>query len=239
MKIYINKFLFEIKHKDLLKVFRKVFIVLSRLIKKKFLNFILKFKFYKVRLKYDISNTWFLNSELKKNISKYLRKTDILKILEIGSYEGAASVFFSDKFLNNKASRLVCVDPHYESSETINSFAEGEGSKYVKGFTKDKFLRNIKKSKNFNKIEYLQIESNQFFEKNNENFNFIYIDGYHNNEQVKKDLINSMSSLQSNGVIWMDDYVWSKKTIDSIVDNSLDNFEVIHQSYQIAIKKIK
>ena len=237
MKTYIRKFLNEIKEKDIKTVLRKVVYVLSKLIRKKFLLILLKFTFQKSRLKYDISNTWFLNSELKKYISKYLRKTDTLKILEIGSYEGASTVFFSDKYLNNIASRLVCVDPHYESSENIKSFTEGEGSKYVKEFTKDKFLRNIKKSKNYNKIEYLQIESNQFFEKNKEKFNFIYIDGYHNNEQVKKDLINSMISLQTKGVIWMDDYLWSKETIDSIIYNNLNNFEVIHKGYQIAIRK--
>ena len=213
MKTYIRKFLNEIKEKDIKTVLRKVVYVLSKLIRKKFLLILLKFTFQKSRLKYDISNTWFLNSELKKYISKYLRKTDTLKILEIGSYEGASTVFFSDKYLNNIASRLVCVDPHYESSE------------------------NIKKSKNYNKIEYLQIESNQFFEKNKEKFNFIYIDGYHNNEQVKKDLINSMISLQTKGVIWMDDYLWSKETIDSIIYNNLNNFEVIHKGYQIAIRK--
>ena len=59
----------------------------------------------------QFSNEWFNKSEIKSNIHKFLDKTKINKILEIGSYEGAFSCFISDNYLDSVGSILICVDP--------------------------------------------------------------------------------------------------------------------------------
>ena len=47
--------------------------------------------------------------------------------------------------------------------------------------------------------------SNQFFKKNNENFDCIFIDGLHEYNQVKKDIENSLKFLNDGGIILLHD----------------------------------
>ena len=47
--------------------------------------------------------------------------------------------------------------------------------------------------------------SNQFFKKNNENFDCIFIDGLHEYNQVKKDIENSLKFLNEGGTILLHD----------------------------------
>ena len=61
---------------------------------------------------------------------------------------------------------MVCVDPFI--SDGINL--------YDHIYLKNTFYNNIKKSKNFDKIEVKEMYSDDFFNKNQELFDFIYID---------------------------------------------------------------
>ena len=47
----------------------------------------------------------------------------------------------------------------------------------------------------------LSMTSDEFFKKNKENFDIIFIDGLHYQEQVYKDIINSLAILNNNGYI--------------------------------------
>ena len=47
--------------------------------------------------------------------------------------------------------------------------------------------------------------SDKFFEQNNSNFDCIFIDGLHEYDQVKKDIINSLKFLNKNGIIILHD----------------------------------
>ena len=48
-----------------------------------------------------------------------------------------------------------------------------------------------------------------FVKKNKENFDVIYVDGYHKSDQVFKDCVNSWKKLNVNGILICDDYIWS------------------------------
>ena len=104
------------------------------------------------------------------------------------------------------------------------------------------FFFNISKSSNPNKVQYLGLTSDQFFEFNKKKYNFIYIDGMHTKEQIQKDIINSWESLLKDGIIWMDDYLGGhgelKKTFDKTLKSLKGEHKVIHKGYQIAIKKL-
>lgn len=58
---------------------------------------------------YKYSQTWFLESEIKKKILNFLDKTKKHNILEIGCFEGLSSVFFADNLLDDINSTLTCV----------------------------------------------------------------------------------------------------------------------------------
>jgi predicted O-methyltransferase YrrM len=193
-------------------------------------------------MNYKFTKNWFNDSGIKKEIQKFIISENINKILEIGSFEGQSSVFFSDNLLNNKNSFLVCVDPFFDSG-TVN----GITTLYVNKDVKNRFLNNISKSKNFNKITHECTTSDNFFLENKIRFNFIYIDGCHNPEYVKRDVNNSFKILEKNGILWMDDYLYGhrkehngrpKDVIDQFLKDNNGKYEIIHKGYQIAIRKL-
>ena len=66
----------------------------------------------------QFSNTWFDDSELRRNVHHFLNDSDVNHILEIGSFEGASACYFSNNFLNNPKSTLTCIDPFDISDKT-------------------------------------------------------------------------------------------------------------------------
>ena len=50
-----------------------------------------------------------------------------------------------------------------------------------------------------------QVSASQYYHKNKSNFDCIFIDGLHEYKQVKKDILNSLDSLNENGIILLHD----------------------------------
>jgi predicted O-methyltransferase YrrM len=179
------------------------------------------------------SNNWFNNSELKKYNHLFINPNQKLNILEIGSYEGCSSCYFSDNLLNHIESKLICVDP-FDINDNVTPVSEQ---------TKTIFYSNICKSKNYNKIKVYENFSDDFYisynnDNNKELFDLIYIDGAHTYEQIKKDLDNCFNLLKENGIMWMDDYNNSwKQTFDKWLSEYSNQITIIYSGYQLAIKK--
>jgi GR25 family glycosyltransferase involved in LPS biosynthesis/predicted O-methyltransferase YrrM len=179
---------------------------------------------------FPVSKRWFCTSELKNYILQNFKLNDTYNILEIGSFEGCSSCFLSDILLNNKNSKLICVDP-FISDGTI--FVNSNN-------LKNTFYSNIKKSKNYTKITIEEKYSNDFYESYKGNkFNFIYIDGEHSDTQIKTDLVECFKLLEVNGIMWCDDYNnnW-KKTFVNWIEKNNKYIKIIHDSYQLGIVKI-
>jgi len=183
--------------------------------------------------KYTYTHGWFLSSEIRQHIFKFINPIEKHNILEIGSYEGLSACFFSDNLLSNEGSTLTCVDP-FDISDTTTPLTTS---------TKDIFLGNIDKSNNKNKITFWQMYSNDFFLINNEKYDFIYIDGSH----LEKDIINDMTEadkvLVTGGIMWMDDYLGGsddtiKTVMDRFVDENKGRYITIHSGYQLALRKL-
>jgi hypothetical protein len=102
---------------------------------------------------------------------------------------------------------------------------------------------NISNCKNVDKITIHKITSDIFFENNNnQTYNFIYIDGCHEPDFIKRDMENSFNVLEKNGIMWMDDYgggdgIQIKKAMDTFLEKYYGQYELIHSGYQLAIKK--
>lgn len=123
------------------------------------------------------------------------------KILVIDCFEGLSSVFFADNFLDNPNSCLTCVDPFL----TINN---NDHKQFLQNNEEMNFDFNISICKNSDKITIHKITSDTFIENNNQTYNFIYIDGYHEPDFIKRDMENAFNSLEKNGIMWMDDLWW-------------------------------
>ena len=193
-------------------------------------------------MSYTFTQNWFNNSGVKTELKKFISPEKENRILEIGSFEGQSSVFFSDHFLFNEKSLLICVDPFFDSGTV-----DGITTLYVNQNVKKRFLDNISKSNNSNKIQHHCITSDIFFKNNTKTFNFIYIDGCHNPEYVKRDINNAFNVLEKNGILWMDDYLYGnrkehngtpKDIIDIFLHENHNKLKVIYKAYQIAIIKL-
>ena len=184
---------------------------------------------------YKYTRTWFINSEIHINLVNFLDKSKENNILEIGCYEGLSSVYFADNFIDNQNSSLTCVDPFLNIDNNDHSVHLDNGEEL-------NFDYNISNCKNTDKITVHKITSDKFFENNNRTFNFIYIDGCHEPDFIKRDMENSFNILEKNGIMWMDDYRGGdgnqiKNTMDTFLQKYNGQYELIHQGYQLAIKK--
>lgn len=180
----------------------------------------------------QFTNTWFNNSELKHNISRYINKEKINTVLEIGSYEGASACFISDHFLDHEQSTLTCVDPFDTNDSTTN----------VYGSIKNTFIANISLSKNYHKIILYEMTSDMFFKNNIRRFTFIYLDGSHIVENIIRDLFNAIQYCEMGGIIWMDDYLGDNGNIKPHIDSFYEKYKylisIVHKGYQIAFKRL-
>lgn len=186
-------------------------------------------------MQYKYSQNWFVNSEIKNILGIFLDKSKENKILEIGCFEGLSSVFFSDNFLDNPNSSLTCIDPFL----TINN---NDHSKFLQNKEEENFDFNISICKNVHKITIHKITSDYFFENNKKTYNFIYIDGSHELDNIKRDMENSFKVLEKNGIMWMDDYnggdgIQIKNIMNKFLEKYKNQHELLHQGYQLAIKK--
>ena len=185
--------------------------------------------------KYRYTQTWFINSEINRYLENYLNKSNENKILEIGCFEGLSSVFFADNFLDNSHSMLTCVDPFLN----INN---NDHSKFLQNKEEMNFDFNISVCKNSDKIIINKFTSDEFFKNNTSTYNFIYIDGCHEPDFIKRDMENSFNVLEKNGIMWMDDYcggdgIIIKNTMNDFLEKYKDKYNIIHIGYQLAIQK--
>ena len=186
-------------------------------------------------MNYKYSQTWFLHSEIKNLLKHHINNSTENIMLEIGCFEGLSSVFFADNFLNFQSSRLICVDP-------FSTISTNDHSQYLQNNEELNFNYNISNCKNSDKIIVHKITSDKFFETNNKDYNFIYIDGCHDPEFIKRDMENSFAVLKQNGIMWMDDYcggdgIQIKNAMNEFLDKYNSQYEIIHSGYQLAIKK--
>jgi predicted O-methyltransferase YrrM len=185
--------------------------------------------------KYKYTKTWFFDSELIRCLLNFLDRFKENRILEIGCYEGLSSVFFADNFIDNPHSSLTCVDPFLtiDNNDHGNILQNGEELN---------FDYNITNCKNKERITIHKITSDKFFENNSKTYNFIYIDGCHEIEFIKRDMENSFNILEKDGIMWMDDYgggdgIIIKKTMDDFLEKYNGQYELINKGYQLAIRK--
>jgi predicted O-methyltransferase YrrM len=185
---------------------------------------------------YKYSQTWFLGSEIKNELLKFLDKSKENHILEIGCFEGLSSVFFADNLLDHNNSTLTCIDPFL-------NIENNDHEHFLRNNEENNFDYNLSVCKNSEKISVNKISSDSFFENNNKTYNFIYIDGSHKYDFITRDMENSFKLLEKNGIMWMDDYgggdgIQIKHTMDTFLQKYKDEYEIIHKNYQLAIRKL-
>ncbi len=155
-------------------------------------------------------NNIFFGCNLKKMISKFIKK----KLIRLGNSSNVLKIWhfyhyiFHDKKLgnlglnfDNKKNRLQLVQ------DIIN---KKKFDKYLEiGCYDDELFNYIQCKKKIGVDPVsggtVRETSDKFFHKNKETFDCIFIDGLHEYNQVKRDIVNSLRFLNADGVILLHD----------------------------------
>jgi hypothetical protein len=144
-------------------------------------------------MSYHYSTDWFANSNLRNNFKIVLENvtpTNKISILEIGSHEGASTIYFAHELLKNPESKLITVDPFSSVDPKV----------------KDVFTQHISECPFSSQILHKEMLSSDFYSQNQDKFNFIYVDGSKEVDDIKVDFLNCLNIIEPSGIIWISNY---------------------------------
>ena len=181
------------------------------------------------------TNDWF-GITGKSNFEKYvlplIAQDRPLNFLEVGCYEGRASVWM----LENTNAELTVIDTFKGSKEHDLEFEKT---------LLERFDENTKEYRS--RILKLVGTSREHLKRlDNEHYDFIYIDGSHQASDVLEDAILSFPLLKEGGVMIFDDYTWGAgMNFYDIPANGINPFlyvygnqlEVLEKNSQVIIRK--
>ena len=174
---------------------------------------------------YQFINNWFSENIpiWEKHLKSFAHKAGS-QALEIGSYQGMSACWLLDNILTDASARLVCVDlfcsPWHEQFDS-NMLKTGAQSK-------------VTKIANRSQEALLLLKPNSY--------DFIYIDGAHDTAAVLQDAVLSWNLVKTGGLMIFDDYEEAtehsaKVGTDQFLSLFSASVEVVHQGYQVIVKK--
>ena len=169
----------------------------------------------------NFSQKWFLNNF--EIFTFFLPEDKSLKFdyLEVGCYEGLSSFYVLSeyKFVNAFFSDIWDMpNPNSKTLSTNFDLIEKAFDQNLSGF-------DFKKMKNDSVISMRKLL------KENVHFDFIYIDGSHNGEDILSDAIEAFKILKVNGLMFFDDFLQhdDNRILQSYV--GIDKFLSLYSDY--------
>ena len=155
-----------------------------------------------------------------------IKPTYEMNMLEIGTYLGESTIIFSQKFKN-----VITIDPYidnYDANDpTCNYISLNEVYK--------KFLEKTSEIKTITLIK--KTSDDAIHELKDKKFDFIYIDGMHTYDQVKKDIKNYKPLVKEGGFIGGHDYHPNWQGVINAINEEINNVDFIFEDTSW-IKKI-
>ena len=151
-------------------------------------------------------NAYYWDLIINKNFKEF-------SYLEIGSWEGNSASYILKNF---KTKKVFCVDVWDTNNDSPK---QEERNRF------ESFIFNLKKFKE--RFSFFKGTSDKFFKNNNQKFDVIYIDGWHEANQVYKDINNSWDCLNVNGIIICDDYFYGdikNNLVNNLPANAINKF---------------
>jgi len=171
-------------------------------------------------MRYNDIFGWF-SSQHKKVYRNVLSEAPVDgHILEVGCLFGKSTLYLAN-LIKHKNITLHCCD--LWESETASSIPAYR-RKFEEEYGKDLYPVFKKNLSGYDFIEANKMSSTEFFSNLNNDFKFsrIYLDGCHDYEIVKLDIINSLWHIREDGIIAGDDYADDvAKAVDEIFGNSV------------------
>ena len=188
--------------------------------------------------KKKFKDKWFINNFEVFNYFLPNNKKIDFKYLEIGSYEGMSALNVLTYYSNVKAKLIDIWDtPNFNSNPITGDFFNIENN----------FDYNLNEFKNYKKVKSDSIIALRNIIRNKEFFDYIYIDGSHNGEDVLVDAIESFKILKINGIMIFDDVLQFDQNRKYQVYEGLTYFlkmysceiKILYLQNILIIKKIK
>ena len=195
----------------------------SKILKKKCKK---NYKDQKIQFEYDIkeksfSNKWFLNNFDIFSFFLPQDKNSKFDYLEVGCFEGLSSFFVLSEYKAVDATLLDIWDMPNANSKTLShNFNSIEN-------TFDDNLSHF----NFTKIKDDSVVAMRTLFKQNKSFDFIYIDGSHNGEDILSDAIEAFKILKKEGLIFFDDFLQHDKNRALQSYEGIEKFLTLYSSY--------
>jgi SAM-dependent methyltransferase len=197
-------------------------------------------KFGKVAAQGQFKEKWFDGNILPWSVtfSRTFSRSDPVRILEIGSWEGRSTLFFLTYFSQG---RVTAVDTwagndEYQYNGTVDpedleARFDGNLAPYAARLTKRKGLsRHV--------LPQLLSEDQKF--------NVIYVDGSHFADDVLTDAITAWRLLEPGGVLIFDDFLWNHYpraranpgwAINTLLKYHAGEYDILSVYYQIILRK--
>ena len=182
-------------------------------------------KFQRAPERFNFTTDWFSRNE--KNFSKYLAHLEDTRcrILEIGCFEGRATVWLLENIATHPDATIKCID-----------FAEQAS-----------FRQNILAARSPEKVRLeIGLSQNLLRLYPTNTFDFVYVDGSHGTVDVLEDAVLSFRLLKRGGIMGFDDFKWKdrafpnatpKLAINAFLSIYRRKITVLWKDYQVWIRK--
>lgn len=159
-----------------------------------------------------------------------------LRFLEVGCFEGRATVWLLQNLLTHSTSRIDCLDIFDGNYEWSPDNYEA------------RFDHNVVHCGAFEKVRKLRGRSQEILRGLPLSYyDCIYIDGSHEAVDVLQDAVLSFLLLKDRGILIFDDYEWEMKkeallmprlAIDAFLLVYETKYELLQKAYQVILRKI-
>ena len=182
-------------------------------------------KFQRAPERFNFTTDWFCGNE--KHFTKYLAHLEDTpcRILEIGCYEGRATVWLLENIATHPDATVHCIDVLEQAS----------------------FRQNILAARSPEKVRLeIGLSRNLLRSCSDNAFDFIYVDGGHRTIEVLEDAVLSFRLLKRNGIMAFDDFKWKdrdspdgtpKLAINAFLRIYRRKITVLMKDYQVWIRK--
>jgi SAM-dependent methyltransferase len=187
------------------------------------------------RGQYDFTSDWFShNLPVWRRVMEPYRGRPAVHFLEIGVYEGRSLIWMLENILTHETACATGLD-------------------IFEGPYKERYFANIERSGAADKVTTISGYSQVALRSLPlESFDIIYVDGSHGKSDVLEDAVLSWRLLKAGGILIFDDYRWfgldaadadadptefAKPAIDAFLQCFEGQYDVLHNSYQMIVKK--
>ena len=159
---------------------------------------------------------WFNNTSHLFN--KFLSDKQLIKVLEVGSYEGASTCWLLDNCLKSEGSMITCVDSWMGGEEHSETDMDAVYNRFKSNVEEFKDKVEAIRGNSFDCLVSLQDRKSEY--------DFIYIDGGHTAKDVIGDAVLAFPLLKAGAIMAFDDYMWcyGNKPNANVPKHSIDLF---------------